>query len=647
MSLFRLFLSIFFFFSIAAWGDVRLPKLIGDGMVLQRNAEINIWGWADPDEAVAVVFDETSYNTKTDSSGNWSIKLSKRSAGGPFTMTIRGKNTLTVKDILIGDVWLCSGQSNMELPVARVMDMFSKEVKTYTNPMIRYITVPLAYNFHQPQSDIQATSWKTLTPENAMSFSAIAYFFAKDLYEKIKIPIGLINSSVGGSPAEAWISEEGLKSFPMYLNDMRICQNDEYVSNVKSLDRKRWNIWNSVLSKQDAGLNETKQWFEVDYDDSSWNKTDLFDNYWGNDGLNPVNGSFWFRKTFEVPESKEGKTAVLRLGSIVDADSVYINGIFVGTTSYRYPPRIYQIPEGLLKKGENQITIRLFSYSGYPEFVKDKPYKIVFDDTEINLEGEWKYKSGTPMPSLQGETFFHYKPVGLYNGMIAPLLNYKIKGVLWYQGESNTGRYNEYQSLLSTLIGDWRYRWNQSDLPFFIVQLANFMQAYKYPTESNWAALRDAQLQVSQTVSNTGLAVTIDLGEWNDIHPLNKKEVGRRLSLLVQNMVYKDESVVSNGPVYKSMTIEGNKIILSFEEETNNLQPVEELKGFAIAGKDEKFVWAKAIINNNKVIVWNDDVLNPVIVRYAWADNPEGANLRNKEGLPASPFQTNTLYKTN
>ncbi|MCL1943875.1 MAG: beta galactosidase jelly roll domain-containing protein [Candidatus Azobacteroides sp.] len=630
------------FTSLGCEAKVELPALVSDGMVLQRDQDISVWGFARPGEKVSVSFLNKTYHADTDESGNWKITLPPQKAGGPYIMKI---NDIELKDILIGDVWLCSGQSNMELQVSRVGDMFREEIKTYSNPMIRHIKIPLHYNFHQPEADVNPASWKTLTPDNAPDFSATAYFFAKDLYDKIKIPIGLINSSVGGSPAEAWISAEKLKSFPACYNDMMICRSDEYVSEVKALDRKRRDLWNAVLYSRDQGLNAGTKWYSPDYDDESWNTIDLFDNSWGKDGLNPINGSFWFRKKVEIPESLAGKQAVLRLGCIVDADSVYVNGVFVGSVSYRYPPRIYPIPEGLLKKGGNVITVRLMSYSGYPEFVEDKPYKMIIDNTEIDLTGKWKWKCGTEMPQLQGEVSFQYKPAGLYNAMIAPLLNAGFKGVLWYQGESNTGRYNEYYSLMSTLIADWRHRLNQPDLPFFIVQLASFMKSYDYPTESNWAELREVQLKLSQAVPNTGLAVTIDIGEWNDIHPLNKKEVGKRLSLLAQNISYGYKNVICNGPIYKSMTVEGGKIILSFEEGTNDLQPVDELKGFTIAGLNKKFVNAKAIVTGNNVMVWSDDITQPVMVRYAWADNPEGANLYNKEGLPASPFQTDDIVK--
>ncbi len=616
--------------------EVKLPALVSDGMVLQRDQNIRIWGSADAGEKINISFLKKKHATTADASGKWTVTLPPAKAGGPYIMTI---NEIEVKDILVGDVWLCSGQSNMELPINRVMDMFRDEVEAYNNPMIRHIKVPLSYDFHQPKTDINNTSWKALTAQNALQFSAVAYFFAKDLFETNKVPIGLINASVGGSPAEAWISEEGLKHFPAYLSERDICRSDSYVENVKNLERERRNLWVNVLNKQDAGLSENIKWSSLNYDDSAWTTFDLFDKTWGSDGLNPINGSHWFRKELNIPQHLASKSAVLRLGCIMDADSVFVNGIFVGTISYQYPPRIYQVPENLLKEGKNVISIRLISYSGFPEFVKDKPYKLLFDKEEISLTGDWRYKQGNQMPALPGETFFHYKPIGLYNAMIAPLQNYALKGVLWYQGESNTGKHNEYYDLMTSLIGDWRKLWKQVDLPFLIVQLANFMQDPPYPSESGWAELRNQQLRLSQTIPNTALAVTIDIGEWNDIHPLNKKEVGRRLSLQAQRIAYGDSKTIAEGPIYQSMLIDGDKIILSFKEGTNEFGTIDELKGFAIAGEDGQFKWAKAVVENNKVVVWNSEIKNPVKVRYAWRNNPTEANLKNSAGSPASPFE--------
>ncbi len=638
-------------YNTPAHAKIKFPVLIADGMVLQQQQPISLWGWADPGETVTISFLKKSYHTTADVNGKWKITLPALKAGGPHTMQI---NDTQLKDILIGDVFLCSGQSNMELPISRVTDLFREEVKHYSNPMIRYVKTPLSYNFHGPQEDVNPVSWKALTPENAMSYSALVYFFARDLYDAEKVPIGIINSSVGGSPVEAWISEEGLKPFPKYLNDRQTYRSDTYLADLRKTERKRRDLWNNTLYRQDAGLYQSPRWYAADYNDTSWQQTDLFDTSWNNNGLNPENGSFWFRKEFNLSQSQATQNAVLRLGCIVDADSVYVNGTFVGTTSYQYPPRIYTLPQGLLKPGKNTVTIRLISYDGRPHFVRDKPYKIIFNHSadndnkginpnnteEIVLTGNWKYQRGAPMPALPGETFLQYKPTGLYNAMIAPLQNFKFKAALWYQGESNTGKYNEYSLLLSSLIADWREKLNNPSLPFFIAQLPNFMEPSNHPTESQWSELRDVQLQVARNVPDTWMSVNIDLGEWNDIHPLNKKDVAKRLSLLVQKHVYGNKNIISSGPLYKSKSIEGNQIILSFEEGTDDLEENSDLKRFSIAGADGKFKWAKARTEGNKVIVWNEEINNPVMVRYAWENNPEGANLRNKAGLPASPFRT-------
>lgn len=513
---------------------VKLPTFIADGMVLQREQDVPVWGTADPGEEVIVSFLKKKYRTNADAQGNWKVVLPSLKPGGPHDMTI---NEITLKDILIGDVFLCSGQSNMELPISRVADLYAKEVSEYTNPMIWHIKIPLSYNFHEPQTDTQPSLWKAATPEDAPSFSALAYFFAKDLYAETKVPVGLINSSVGGSPVEAWISEEGLKPFPKYLSERDIYQSDEFVSLTRELENKRSHLWQQVLYKNDPGLHEPVKWYQPDYNDDDWKTYDLFDSSWGSNGLNPVHGSHWFRKEVELPQSWAGKEATLRLGCIVDADSVYVNGVFVGTVSYQYPPRIYKIPAPLLKAGMNLVTVRLMSHAGYPHFVKDKPYKIIAGSEEVSLEGTWKYKQGAPMPAAFGQTFFQYKPVGLYNAMIAPLKDYAIKGAIWYQGESNTGRYNEYYDLLTAMIQDWRTAWNQPDLPFVIVELASFGAPDNASMQKQWAAFREVQRRVAQDTPHAGIASAFDLGEWNDIHPLNKKELGKRVKEEMMNLI--------------------------------------------------------------------------------------------------------------
>lgn len=518
---------------------VKLPALISDGMVLQREQPIKVWGTADAGESVQVKFLKNAtptgvkggklkatYTVTADANGKWTLTLPAMKPGGPYILQV---NDIELKDILVGDVWLCSGQSNMELPVSRVTDMFRDEISAYENTNIRQLKVPNIFNFHAPQADLpDYVAWKPLTQENVMNFSALAYFFAKAMYEKNSIPVGLINSSWGGTPVEAWISEEGLKEFPKYINDKRQYEDDAYLKSIKQTEGLNFYRWNTSLYRGDAGLHEATPWYAANYNDKDWKTVDLFSTNWGTNGLNPINGSHWFRKEVEVPQDWNGKEATLRLGCIVDADSVYVNGTFVGTVSYQYPPRIYTIPAGVLKAGKNTVTIRLISNNGYPHFVKEKPYKIICGNEEVSLQGEWKYRLGASMPPAPGMMFFCYKPVCLYNAMIAPLQNYGIRGVLWYQGESNVDRRNEYAALLTTMIADWRSSFDKPELPFYIVELADFLSKDDISGRQAWAEMRKEQAKVAKTNRNTRLIRNSDLGEWNDIHPLDKKTLGQR-----------------------------------------------------------------------------------------------------------------------
>jgi sialate O-acetylesterase len=633
--------SCLLIFFQTAFCQVKIPRLVSDGMVLQRDAGVKIWGWADANEKVAINFNGKTYNTTAGTDGKWAVMLSDLKAGGPYSMDINASNHITLKDIMIGDVWVCSGQSNMELPMNRVKDKYPDVISHSADSNIRQFIVPDRYVFEMPQEDVQSGSWLSANPKSVLEFTAVGYFFAKELYEKYHVPIGLINASLGGSPAEAWMSEDALKAFPAHLKTAEKYKDSNYINQIMEKDKAVSNAWYSRIQELDKGLEKgQKPWFDVNYDASQWATMNV-PGYWADHELGNVNGVVWFRKEIDVPVSMTGLPARLWLGRIVDGDFTYVNGKPVGSVSYQYPPRIYDIPSNLLKAGKNIIVVRVINNSGRGGFVSEKPYQLTAAGQAIDLKGRWQYKLGDTMAPLPGKTFIEWQPLGLYNGMIAPLLNCKIKGVIWYQGESNTGKPLEYQKLLPALIADWREKWNQGDFPFLYVQLANFMEVKNKPSESNWAALREAQLK-TLSVPNTGMAVTIDLGERNDIHPLNKEDVGRRLALAAQKIAYGDQNVVYSGPIYQSMKIEGNKIILTFTNVGGGLivKGSDELKYFSIAGADKIFVWAKAKIDGNNVVVWNDQVPNPVAVRYAWADNPEGANLYNKEGLPASSFRT-------
>jgi sialate O-acetylesterase len=505
--------------------------------------------------------------------------------------------------------------------------------------MIRQFKVPIRYCFTAPLDDLDSGRWESANPTSVLWFSAVGYFFAESLFEQYHVPIGLINASLGGSPAESWMSEEALKAYPRHLETAQEFKNAAYADSIRKADQERADAWYRLLWRTDKGLHDNVKWFDPAYDDSAWPAMTV-PAFWAEGGLGPVNGAVWFRKDFEVPASMTGQPARLLLGRIVDADSVFINGRFVGWTSYQYPQRDYLVSGDILKPGKNTIIVRVINLKDKGGFVKDKPYRLTAGGQIIDLSGEWRYRLGATMEPLTDPTFIQWQPTGLYNGMLAPLLNCSIKGVIWYQGESNTGRGKEYEKLFPDLIADWRRSWQRGDFSFLFVQLPNFLESKPEPSESGWAELREAQLK-ALAVPNTGMAVAIDLGEWNDVHPLNKEDVGKRLALTARKTAYGEKDLVVSGPLFQSTRTEGDQLMLTFSNIGGGLvvKGGGELKHFAIAGPDHQFVWAKAKIDGDRVVVWSDRVSHPVFVRYAWADNPDGANLYNREGLPASPFR--------
>jgi len=630
--------------TLSVTGKIRLPRLVSNGMVLQRNSEIKIWGWADPGEKITVAFLGKDYSTKADAVGDWSVDIMPASAGGPYSMTIMASDTVEIKNILLGDVWICSGQSNMVLPMERVRYAYPEEVAHAENNFIRQFLINTNAVFSGPQTDVPNGTWVPVNPGTILRFSATAYFFAKNLYEKYHVPIGIINASVGGTPIQAWMSQESLKDFPVYLEEAEKCKNPEYISSIVEKEKRQTLEWYNTIKASDQGLHQTPPWYDPIFDDSQW-PVMYVPSFWDEEGLKQVNGVVWFRKTIVLPENIAQKPASLLLGRIVDCDSVYVNGIFVGTTSYQYPPRRYNVPANILKPDKNSIVIRVISFRGRGGFIKDKPYQLIAEGDTFDLQGEWHYMTGIAMPPLPDQTFFYYKPTGLYNGMIAPLLKYRIKGVTWYQGESNTNNPSEYGVLFKKMITDWRKKWGQGDFPFLFVQLPNFLEPKVNPGESRWAELREAQTEALE-LPRTGMAITIDIGEWNDIHPLNKKDVGKRLALVAGSLAYGEGKLTSSGPLFSTYRIRDKYVIIKFKNTyggltTKNGLP---LRQFAICGSDHNYIWAQAVIRHNRVIVWNDQVPHPVAVRYAWADNPEGANLASKDGLPASPFRTSKKY---
>jgi sialate O-acetylesterase len=627
---------IFLFGYGAGLGQIVLPRILGDGAVLQRGARLKLWGWAQPGQRVTLYGLSKPYASRADEDGRWRIFIPAQPAGGPHALRLVSNGAEVARNIFFGDVWICSGQSNMELTMDRVKEKFPHEIAASHNIHIRHFTVPDRYDFAHWHEDFTEGVWQAAGPQTTPDFSAVAYFFAGAIYQAHKIPVGLINAAVGGSPAEAWMSEEALRDFPELWAEMQRFKNDSLIAEIERRDADSSRTWHERLNRADPGVSV---WHAADLDDSGWSLMNL-PGYWGTGPVGAANGSVWIRKNIFVPSGMTGKPGTLWMGRIVDADSVFLNGQFVGATSYQYPPRRYAIDSTLLAPGQNTLSVRVVSYTGRGGLVPGKPYFLAVGQDTFDLKGEWRVRRGAQLHPRHEQTFVRWKPGGLFNRMIAPLTTFKIKGVLWYQGESNTRNPAQYAALFPALIKDWRTNWRQGNFPFLFVQLANFSEPAPAPAESSWAALRQAQLN-AQKLPRTAMAVAIDAGEWNDIHPVNKKPVGERLALAARRIAYRERKIVYAGPSYRTHRRRGNKIIIRFHGARGGLlaQGPGPLH-FAVAGADGKFAAAQSQIRGSRVWVWSPLIKKPEVVRYAWADNPAGAKLFNAAGLPASPFTT-------
>ncbi len=621
-------------------GEIKLPYLINDGMVLQRGETVRIWGWASPSRQLTIEFLGENYETRVLEDGSWEIVMQNLPAGGPHELRILcAGQERCVEDVLIGDVWILGGQSNMELNVSRTYDLYEEEVLRDSDyPYIRRFSVPQTYNFHKPVDNLSDGNWTPLTPDSASKFSAVGYYFAKEIYNLYHIPIGLLHTAVGGTPAQSWMSEKSLLKHKSFMETLSLCKDDAYVGGRIKQDETRTNSWNLNLNKKDQGLqpNETP-WYSLEYEDENWSSMELPCNFEDTE-LENFRGSVWFRREIIVPEEMAGLEAKLDLGTIIHADETYLNGVLIGNTTYRYPPRRYRVPEGVLKAGSNLLAVRVIVNHSMGAFITDMPYFLKVAGDKLPLSGTWKYQIGAVMTTLEQNENFNYKPVGLYNGMIYPLRKYSIRGALWYQGESNTDDPYGYKELFEEVISDWRATWSLGSFPFYYVQLANFCLWRKEPVNSNWAILRDEQRRAMK-ILNTGMVVTIDIGEYNDLHPKDKKTVGQRLARWVRRDIF-GETVETCGPMFDHAEREGSSLRLFFNHVGSGLMVKgEKLDGFMLSSLDGIYQPAQATIDANTILVAHPGITEPAFVRYAWSDNPEGANLYNKEGLPASPFE--------
>ena len=618
---------------------VRLPRLVGDHMVLQRDRPVAVWGWADPGGTVTVRLAGATGRATVGADSTWRVTLPAMSAGGPYTATVEGAQTIIVRDVLVGEVWLASGQSNMEFSLRRVDDA-DAEVAAAQFPEVRLFSVPYRYAL-TPQDDLDGGAWEPVTPESVPNFSAIAYLFGRQLHETLDVPVGLIDASWGGSSAEAWVSAAALTTLPdvgplaaPYVADAQATADSLNAENAAGLA-----AWAAEMQTADAGFAARPTWRDAAFEPDGWG-TMALPVRWEESGLPGFNGTVWFRRTVTLPDDWASADLEFRTERIEDQDSTWVNGVAIGSRTQVGDERRYRVPADILRPGENVVTVWVHDRTGFGGITTS--VELVHPDGRtLSLDGLWRYRVGTrigPGPT-QPRLLWHQQPSLLFNGLIEPLTAYGIRGALWYQGESNTRRAFGYRTLLPTLVEDWRGRWGEGAFPFLVVQLPNFHGRGDDPNEpSSWAELREAQSMIRR-LPNTDVTVTIDLGDPADIHPTNKQDVADRLARQALADVY-GRDVVGSGPTVRGTWREGDAVRVLFGDVGGGLVASgDTLTGFAIAGPDRQFVWADARIDGRTVVVSNPAVPDPVAVRYGWADNPD-VTLYNTEGFPAAPFRT-------
>ena len=626
--------------ALAAVAKVQLPQLFQSNMVLQRGKPIPVWGTADAGERVVVSFKKKVYETTADAQGHWQVTLPQQKAGGPFQLTI---NDQALDNILIGDVWLCSGQSNIDVTIERVYPQYGKVIDDYVNDKIRMFRVQTDVDTHGPKQDIRKTpiNWRTISKDNAWLFSAVGYFLGREMFEKTGVPQGIIVNSVGGTPIQAWLDADTLRQrHPREFQRTEFYQDDEMVRAMQRANGMAQNRWNKLLTESDPGLKDN--YTARDYDDSQWNTKSAFTTTANGRQVSQnltqnfrYTGSFWARQHIAIDAAHAGKPCRLLVGTLYDADQTYVNGKQVGSTGYQYPPRRYQIPEGLLVAGDNALTVRFVTKGGAPHFIPEKPYKLIFEDgTEIALSDQWLIHEGAQMPSSPGiDAGGQNLPSVLYNAMHYPLAPYALSGMVWYQGESNTGDGYQYGQYLNELITGWRQLWNTPDLPFVVVQLANFMDPSDKPQDTGWSQVREAQRLATKQQPNAALACIIDLGETVDIHPLRKREVAQRITRCFDHLIWNHKVMLS--PEISNAQVNGKQVTLQLDQP---LQNEGELFEFELAGADGRFVIAQATGKGSQITI-ESSIEQPKRVRYAWKNNPLRANVFGQNGLPMSPFQ--------
>ncbi len=641
----RLIIFIAFVFNAILFVQAKivLPQMFQSGMVLQRGKPVPVWGKADAGEKIIIRINKYQVAAVADTKGCFRADLPAMKAGGPYTMMV---GDIALTNVYVGDVWLCSGQSNIDVTIERVYPQYPQEIDAFSNEKVRLFRVQNETDTHGVKDDIRPTSinWKPLTKENAWLFSAVGSFLGKRMYEQTGVPQGIIVNSWGGTPIEAWISKDSLmRDYPMQVKKLEIYQNDNYVRAQMQANNAVSRQWDELLKASDPG------YADFSCDDTQWQQINQKNWMWR--GI----GSVWLRQHIHIDKEHAGKPARLLLGTLFDQDITYLNGKEIGHTYYQYPPRRYDIPEGLLREGDNVIAVRFINKFGAAHFIPEKPYMIAFGDDRfsqnpmskdvIPLSENWKFHLGAEMPSCpSSDVSLQNLPTTLYNAVLYPLAPYAISGVVWYQGESNTGNPAPYADYLKKLMGCWRDTWKDPKMPFVIVQLANYdgrqqtgfprpITPQTEPVNSGWAQLREAQRLVAKDDSYAELAVINDLGETVDIHPLRKKEVAERIGLCFDRLVYKNKKVKLS-PEIVSIDVSGIAIQLTLD------QPIQEgeLYTFEVADEGNSIHNVSAVGKGNVITILNTPSA-PRLIRYAWKDNPLQANVRSLNGLPMSSFE--------
>ncbi len=629
------FSTIFFFLigdTVSA--KVRLSGLFTDNMVLQRNASIPVWGWAAPQETVKIQFHHQQKKVKADNNGKWTLNLDAEHAGGPYELVVTANDTIRIVNVLVGEVWILSGQSNMEFTVNRG-DHAKEEIASANYPFIRHAKVITHIN-SLPEEDARIYGWNICSINTVGDFSAAGYFFAKRLYDSLKVPVGLINATWGGTQIETWISRQGFESsaaFSQMIAAMPLISIDSlYKLKIKATELRIETLMGTKFKEL-----QPEKFMESGCNDAKWPEINI-PQVWEVQRIGELDGVVWLRKTILLPASDFNTAAILELSKIDDMDITYVNGIKVGSTNQWDAKRKYILPAGTLKEGKNYIAVQVTDNGGGGGIYGDAAdLKLTLNNSTYSLAGTWKFQVESIQKAVSENSF----PSLCYNAMINPLIPFSCKGILWYQGESNIGRAYQYRTSFPLLINDWRKKWNKPGLPFYFVQIAPFNTGGNSNYGCAIAELREAQT-MALDLPNTGMVVTTDIGNFLDIHPTNKQDVGKRLAAIALNNLY-GKKMVCNGPVYETMKIKGSEVEITFNQMGSGLMTTSftgELGGFEIAGNDQVFHSAKARISGNRVVLISDKVLSPVAVRYGWSPDTDKCTLFNREGFPAVPFRT-------